>query len=246
MQKWKIDSSLHSCERKAGKKVLDYHTYVKEFLDSDPIRDWESIERCKDLWFWSLKLIPGSLSEERKILDVGTKDGQFPEFLQLDGFKNSIGIEISQDYISYARNDKNRPVIYGDVCNLPEEWTDRYDYVFSHHVLGLTSDYQKALDEMYRVTKPGGNMITLNQCPGNEKKHYSYIDSPQIFYQFIENNQCSVLYNDYLDTGFEKEWVFFIKKNELNNRCIKCGKVFYWWFHGQGMVCSECQEAENV
>ena len=51
----------------------------------------------------------------------------------------------------------------------------------------------------------------------NEKKHYSYIDSPQIFYQFVENNQCSVIYNDYLDTGFENEWVFFIKKNEVEN-----------------------------
>ena len=51
MQKWKTDSNLHSCDTKKEKgqiiKKLDYNNvYINEFLDSDPLKDWESIDRC--------------------------------------------------------------------------------------------------------------------------------------------------------------------------------------------------------
>lgn len=211
MQKWKIDSSLYSCERKDGKKNLDYHSvYVDEFCNSDKLQDWESIDRCKNLWFWATNKSNWGNIDKWNVLDAGTKDCQFPVFLQ-PMVENVIGIEISKKYIEYAQ-EKNRPAIYGDVCNLPKKWTDKFDCVFSHHLLGLTSDIQKAVEEMYSVTKPGGYIITLTQIPGNKKKHYSYIDSPDIFDEFIENNQCKVIYNDHLDIGFENEFVMFIQK----------------------------------
>ena len=212
MQKWKVDSSLHSCERKDGKKVIDYHTtYVEEFLNSDPVRDWESIERCKDLWFWSIPKT-NNLSEDWQILDVGTKDGQFVEFLRHDDFKNVIGIDVSMDYVEYAQS-LDRPVRYGDVCNLPDDWSGRFDYVFSHHVLGLTPDYHKALDEMWRVTKQGGYMITLNDCPGNPKKHYSLITDSIIFDNFtVDNKDVDILFNDYWSDKYPKEWVMMLRK----------------------------------
>lgn len=228
MQKWKIDSSLHSCERKDGKKVLDYHsTYVDEFLNSDPIRDWESIDRCKYLWERFIKRICEEEELTRKyvtecaldwkVLDCGTKDGQFPQWLRDIGIKDALGIEISQDYIYYARNDKNRPVIYGDVCNMPEEWSDRFTVVFSHHLLGLTPDYRKGLDEMWRVTEPGGYIITLNDVPGNPKKHYSLIEDATVFDEFIAEPADDtffneVLYNGYWKQKFPKEWVMIIRK----------------------------------
>jgi ubiquinone/menaquinone biosynthesis C-methylase UbiE len=52
-----------------------------------------------------------------------------------------------------------------------------FDIVFSHHVLGLCPDYLQAYRELIRVTKPGGYIITLNDIPGNKKKHYSLIKS---------------------------------------------------------------------
>ena len=223
MQKWKIDSSLHSCDRKDGKKVLDYHTtYVDEFLNSDPIRDWESISRCGYLWDRFMKRLGddegvySDFIESRalswKVLDCGTKDGQFPQWLRDIGIKDAIGIEISMDYVEYAQS-KNRPVRYGDVCNMPEDWSDRFDCVFSHHLLGLTPDYQKGLDEMWRVLNPGGFLITLNDVPGNPKKHYSLITDSKIFDDFIvDNSNSEVLFNGYWKQEFPSEWVLMVKK----------------------------------
>lgn len=219
MQKWKTDATLHSCPtKKVGdemRKELDYEkTYTHEFLNQDPLRDWESINRCQHLWMWCMTSLyirwPHELPITWKILDCGTKDGQFPQWLREIDHDQAMGIEISGPYVDYAQS-KGRPVVYGDVCNMDVSWNDNFDFVFAHHVLGLTPDYLKALEEMYRVTNK--YMVALNQVPGNKKKHYSYIDSPDIFYKFVEDNECEVIHNDFLETGYGDEWVIFIKKN---------------------------------
>jgi len=221
MQRWKTDPTLRNCPRlKIGdqtKKRLDYEkVYIEEFLNQDPLRDWESIDRCKWLWDWALKELGTdykhlSYSEWQtwRVLDIGSKDGQFPEWLREIGCDQAMGTEISAPYVDYAQN-LGRPVVYGDVCNMDVSWTGNFDFVFAHHVLGLTPDYLKALEEMYRVTSQ--YMIALNDVPGNKQKHYSYIDSPAIFHKFVEDNPCEVLWNGYLETGYGNEWVIFLRK----------------------------------
>jgi SAM-dependent methyltransferase len=214
MQKWKTDPKLYASPTvKDGyqvKKTLDYETtYVKEFLDSDPIRDWESIDRCRWLFNWCVKyLIDKKMDLEiDTILDCGTKDAQFPEIQRQEGYM-SLGIELSESYVKYATK-KGRPIMMMDVCNMTFE-DNQFDFVFSHHLHGLTPDYLKALDEMYRVSKK--YMVALNQVPGNPRKHYSYIENPTIFYEFTEKHNCNVLHNGYLETGIENEWVIFVEK----------------------------------
>jgi ubiquinone/menaquinone biosynthesis C-methylase UbiE len=222
-QKWKEDPKLYNCDRTRNgeqwsmQKALDYHsTYVDEFLNKDPLRDWESIDRCKKLWEFSITEILTKEPEPNieKVLDCGTKDGQFPEWLleTAENVKEAVGIEISPDYVKYAQ-EKGRPVVYGDVCNLPEEWTEKFDVVFSHHLLGLTPDYWKGLSEMYRVTKQGGYMVTLNDVPGNPRKHYSYIEDETIFGKFVDENHANIIYNHkHPNRDFPKEWIFLIQK----------------------------------
>ena len=218
-QRWKTDPSLHSCERTQetlqSKKNLEYHeTYVEEFLNKDPVRDWESIERCIELFMFFLDQIKMDILKVQtsnwSILDCGTKDGQFPEWLNSQGIE-VLGTEISGDYVNWAQN-KNRPVEYGDVCDLPPKWTDKYDVVFSHHLLGLVADYWVGLSEMYRVTKPGGYLVALNDVPGNPKKHFSYIGGPDIFEVFTNTNKCVTIYNGPWNQDRPKEWVYIVKK----------------------------------
>lgn len=215
-QNWKHDKKLYNAptikENNQITKQLDYDTdYRDNFLECDPLRDWESINRCKFLWKWSVEKVLDEFENyyitNCSVLDCGTKDCQFPEWLVKNGI-SAIGLEYSKSYVEYATK-KERPIRYGNVCDM--EFDDNtFDFVFSHHLHGLLPDYLKGLQEMYRVSKK--YMICLNHVPGNPKKHYSYIDSPQIFYDFIKSVNCEVLYNDYLDTGFENEWVLFLEK----------------------------------
>lgn len=50
------------------------------------------------------------------VLDTGTKDGQFPQWLEDIGY-SAMGIEIDDRYVEYAQS-KERPVIEGDICNI--------------------------------------------------------------------------------------------------------------------------------
>jgi SAM-dependent methyltransferase len=209
-QKWKVDPELHSCEREDGKKTLDYYeTYVKEFLDADPLRDWESIERCKELWEFFLTL-DVKLPKKCGVLDCGTKDGQFPAWLVEQGY-DAIGIEISEPYVEYAVG-RNRPVEHGDVCKL--HFKDRsFNVAFAHHLLGLVPDYQLAYEEMIRTVKAGGYIITLDNIPGNPRKHFQLVESAEQLSAMVDSASLNVgngshavdlIFFDYYPRGFEK------------------------------------------
>lgn len=210
-QRWKTDPALFNAPTKQDglqtKKELDYDTtYRKEFLDADPLQDWESIDRCIWLWEWALGYVEDDPTTWT-VLDVGTKDAQFPEWLREQSIMG-IGLEYSEPYVRYAIN-KGRPSAYGNACAM--DYPDSsFDFVFSHHLHGLLPDYLLGLQEMFRVAH--SYMICLNQVPGNPRKHYSFIDSPQIYHDFVESIDCEVIYNDFLDTGHANEWVLFVRK----------------------------------
>lgn len=199
-QKWKTDKTLFNAPREDGKKSLDYYgTYVKEFLNSDPVRDWESIERCITLWDFFIGLDQVKLPKTVKwsILDCGTKDGQFPEHLIENGF-DALGIEISEPYVKYAQG-RGRAVVYGDVCDL--DIPDRsYNVSFAHHLLGLTPDYRKAYEEMIRVVKAGGYVVTLDNIPGNPRKHYEIVESAEELQEII--NDASMAFDEVIDVVY--------------------------------------------
>ena len=129
---------------------------------------------------------------------------------------NSLGVEISDSYFNWAIS-KSRPVVQYDICNLPTEFHELFDISYSHHVLGLTSNYLKAMTEMFRVIKPGGYLITLNSIPGNKKKHYSYIESSEVIQKWLleENNlqPHEVIFFDYIPymTEGTEEFLVFLK-----------------------------------
>ncbi len=213
--KWKNNQELYSSPvtEKNGQliKEMNYkETYVTNFLDDDPIRDWESINGCKLLWSFLISELNGEKNIKNwTVLDVGTKDCQFPEMLnKADYIKDALGIEIADSYIEYAKS-KNRPIMKGDACDLPFK-DNSWDIVFSHHLLGLVKDNKKALEEMLRVSKK--YVITLANIPGNPKKHYSYIRNLSTVSKWLEEMSCEVLYvgKTIFCRGDEK--VIFLKK----------------------------------
>jgi len=209
-QKWKTDPTLYDCDVEEidgqVKKKLDYeNTYVKEFLDADPLRDWESFDRCKDLWNWCMSKLENPDISKWRVMDCGTKDCQFPEWL-LDKVEYAVGIEISEPYVKYAQ-ERNRPIIDVDVCDI--EFTDEsFDFMFAHHLLGLTQDFRKGLAEMYRVLKVGGFMVTLDNIPGNKRKHYSYVDSMDTVKEWLKGED------------FEGHEILYFDRNPYNKDLV--------------------------
>ncbi len=114
------------------------------------------------------------------MLDAGTKDAQFPQWLNSQNFI-ALGLEIDPNYIKYAES-KERPIKHGDICNIDFP-NNSFDVIFAHHVLGLCPSYKKAYQEMLRVANK--YIVTLNQVPGNPKKHYSLINNKEE----VENEQ---------------------------------------------------------
>ena len=206
-QKWKSDPNLYDCKRdKSNKKNINYYNiYIKEFLSTDPVRDWESIDRCIELWEWTKNFI--NIDKKMSVLDCGTKDGQFTAWLEKQGY-DSIGIEIDDQYVKYAQS-KNRNVIKGDICNIKYK-AKTFNVTFAHHVMGLVPDYQKSIKEMIRVTKQNGIIIFCNQIPGNPRKHYCLVKSVDELSNMI--NECQKHKKIFFDYWRKDEHVSILKR----------------------------------
>ncbi|WP_315983609.1 methyltransferase domain-containing protein [Aliamphritea spongicola] len=102
------------------------------------------------------------------ILDAGCGSGIFTEPLVTAG-ASITGIDVSRPMLEWA--EKRLPeqqFLAADICDLP--FADgHFDKTVSITALEFIEDAQRAMDEMWRVTKPGGLMVvaTLNgKAPG--------------------------------------------------------------------------------
>lgn len=102
-----------------------------------------------------LPLLSGS------VLNIGAGNSDVPKTL-LD-FKK-VGKYTTMDKKWYG-DAKNKVDIYGDIQELPKEWTNSWDAVISIEVLECVPNLFKAMEETHRVLKPGGKFLVT--CPFN-------------------------------------------------------------------------------
>ncbi len=102
-----------------------------------------SLERHRLLWLY-LKNETDFFTASHKVLHFAPEQAFYKRFRKL---KNLI----------YTTTDLDSPLadIKADICNLPFE-NDSYDVIFCNHVLEHIHDDTKAMQEMYRILKPGG------------------------------------------------------------------------------------------
>lgn len=81
-----------------------------------------------------------------------------------------------QTNIEYTTTDLLSPLadIKADICNLPFEDTT-YDIIFCNHVLEHIPDDTKAMQELYRVLKPGG--MGIFQIPQDLSRATTFTDN---------------------------------------------------------------------
>ena len=116
-------------------------------------------------WWWSVgrralvnKLWKkyGNGSREPLILDIGCGTGTTLEELQMAG--NCYGVDISTNALKYCVQRGVDSVCVGDASRVPYR-DERFDLVISVDVIEHVEDDVGAMQEMLRVTKPGGLII---------------------------------------------------------------------------------------
>lgn len=150
---------------------------IKKFWNNKPCGTFGVIPEEVDLPYFEkirdrryklepfIKTVVDFLSlKEKKVLEVGCGIG-------IDGMEFSkagadyTGIDASETSINLARRyfefeKNNSPLIVADTDSLP--FVDNsFDYVFSWGVIHHTPNIRKAVEEIYRVLKPGGECCIM-------------------------------------------------------------------------------------
>jgi len=142
-----------------------------------------SLERHRLLWLY-LKNETYFFSSPKKVLHIA------PEQCFLKLFKK-------QKNLSYTSADLYSPIadVKADICDLPFN-DNTFDVVFCNHVLEHIEDDKKAMNELYRVLKPGGMGVfqipqdlslekTYEDCSitskEGRKKHFGQYDHVRVY-----------------------------------------------------------------
>lgn len=105
-----------------------------------------SLERHRLLWLY-LKSETTFFTDNLKVLHFAPEQAFYKRFRKL---KN----------LEYVTTDLNSPIadVKADICDLPFK-DNEFDFIICNHVLEHIPDDTKAMQELYRILKPGGTAI---------------------------------------------------------------------------------------
>ncbi|MEO9512758.1 MAG: methyltransferase domain-containing protein [Flavobacteriaceae bacterium] len=120
-----------------------------------------SLERHRLLWLY-LKNKTDFFTKKQKVLHFAPEQAFHKRFKQLNN-------------IDYTTTDLNSPLaeVKADICNLPFS-DDSFDVILCNHVLEHIPDDTKAMQELFRILKPGGWGIF--QIPQDLKRAQTFED----------------------------------------------------------------------
>ena len=194
---------------KSFRKFLPYG-YVKQ-RENALSPSTLSLERHRLMWLF-LKDNTNffTAAKKLKVLHIA------PEQCFLDIFRK-------QQNLNYITSDLESPIadVKADICDLPFK-ENEFDVVFCNHVLEHISNDTKAMQELYRVLKPGG--FGIFQIPQDLSKAITFADNTitdrkeraKLFGQY---DHVRVYGRDYFDKlrsiGFKVDEVDYTKKITL-------------------------------
>ncbi len=141
-----------------------------------------------------------------------------------------------QKNIHYTTTDLFSPLadVKADICNLPFE-DNQYDVLFCNHVLEHIPDDTKAMQELYRVLKPGG--MAILQIPQDLNRATTFSDDSitdekeraKIFGQY---DHVRIYGRDYFDklrsigfTVIEEDYTTKISPELVSRYCLAPGEI---------------------
>ena len=121
-----------------------------------------SLERHRLLWLY-LKNKTSFFSKPAKVLHFAPEQAFYKKFRKLK-------------HLDYTTTDLNSPIadVKADICNLPFD-DNTYDIILCNHVLEHIPDDTKAMQELYRILKPGG--MAILQIPQDLSREKTFEDN---------------------------------------------------------------------
>ncbi|MEE2801531.1 MAG: methyltransferase domain-containing protein [Bacteroidota bacterium] len=181
-----------------------------------------SLERHRLLWLY--------LNRELQVFTKPLKLLHFaPEQCFYKRFRNS-------DNINYTTTDIESPLadVQADICELPFE-DNQYDLILCNHVLEHITNDTKAMQELYRVLKPGGTAVLQIPLDMNRKETFEddSITDPkqraQIFGQYDHVRVYGMDYFNKLESiGFKVEAVDYtttLSSKEIDRYRLAAGEL---------------------
>jgi SAM-dependent methyltransferase len=190
-----------------GKSYRKFLPYGYETLRENVLSPGTlSLERHRLLWLY-LKNDTSFFTDNLKVLHFAPEQAFYKRFRKL---KN----------LEYITTDLNSPIadVKADICDLPFK-NDEFDFIICNHVLEHIPDDTKAMQELYRILKPGGTAILQVPYQQNRKNTFeddSITDPKERALIFGQYDHVRVYGMDYFDKlrsiGFKVEAVDYTMK----------------------------------
>ena len=162
-------------------------------------------------------------TEEAKVLHIAPEQSFIKRFRAMDN-------------LEYITSDLESPLadVKADICDLPFG-DDTFDLVFCNHVLEHIPDDTKAMQELFRVLKPGG--MAILQIPQDLKRETTFADDSitdqkeraKIFGQY---DHVRIYGRDYFDklrsigfTVIEEDYTNKIAPELVEKYCLAKGEI---------------------
>jgi SAM-dependent methyltransferase len=131
-----------------------YDVWAKDYdEDLDEGFGWIGPQRAVD---FLMKYV----DTEARILDAGAGTGLVGELLSKQGYKKLSAMDLSKGMLNEARKknayDEFHQMVMGEPLDFP---TDSFDAVISVGVLTVGHAPASSLDELVRITRPGGHVV---------------------------------------------------------------------------------------
>ena len=120
-----------------------------------------SLERHRLLWLY-LKNETDFFTSQKKVLHFAPEQAFYQRFKAMQN-------------LDYITTDLNSPLadVKADICNLPFD-DNSFDVILCNHVLEHIPDDTKAMQELYRILKPGG--MAILQVPYEADREATFED----------------------------------------------------------------------
>ncbi|NUY81684.1 class I SAM-dependent methyltransferase [Flavobacterium sp. MAH-1] len=181
-----------------------------------------SLERHRLLWLY-LKEETDFFTAPKKVLHFAPEQAFYKLFRE-------------QKNLDYTTTDLFSPLadVKADICDLPFN-DNQYDLILCNHVLEHIPDDTKAMQELFRVMKPGG--MGIFQIPQDLKREHTFEDDSitdpkqraEIFGQY---DHVRVYGRDYFDklrsigfTVVEEDYTKKISPEMVERYCLAPGEI---------------------